>query len=164
MEASVEILIGLMVVLVLITLGLVAYLIRGLRKRETTKVASPLRAEEPSVEMEQASAGPTMPATALDDPSTASDVVAQPTAESAEPQRTMPQPEVAAVVRQPVPTPEPGAALLMQVWQDREGYLMVEVEGQCYRRLFDVRDGEVGRRLLQTVNRLVAFSKGLEYF
>jgi hypothetical protein len=50
----------------------------------------------------------------------------------------------------------------MQVWQDREGYLVVEAEGQRYRRLFDIRDGEVGRRVLETINRLVTFSKGKE--
>jgi hypothetical protein len=50
----------------------------------------------------------------------------------------------------------------MQVWQDREGYLVVEADGQRYRRLFDIRDGEVGRRVLETINRLVTFSKGKE--
>jgi len=162
MEASVEILIGMMVVLVLMTLGLVAYLIRGFRKREPAKVTTPLPAEDPSVEREQAPSGPITPAAGLEDPSTAADVVSQPTPESTEPQHTMPQPVAPAVVPQPASTLEPGAALLMQVWQDREGYLMVEIEGQRYRRLFDVRDGAVGRRLLETINRLVAFSKGLE--
>jgi hypothetical protein len=50
----------------------------------------------------------------------------------------------------------------MQVWQDHEGNLVVEVEGKSYRRLYDVQDGDVGRRLLETVNRLVEFSKGKE--
>ncbi len=162
MEASVELLIGMMVVLVLVTLGLVAYLIRGLRKRGPTRVPDTLLAEDPSVEMEQAAAAVTTPAPGPDRASTASDTVSQPTPESAEPERTTPQPAAPAVVLQPASTSESGAALLMQVWQDREGYLMVEIEGQRYRRLFDVRDGEVGRRLLETINRLVAFSKGRE--
>jgi hypothetical protein len=50
----------------------------------------------------------------------------------------------------------------MQVWQDEDGYLVVEVEGQRYRRLFEIRDGEIGRRVLVIINRLVAFSKGQE--
>jgi hypothetical protein len=57
---------------------------------------------------------------------------------------------------------EPAVTLLMQVWQDPEGFLILEVEGQRYRHLFEIRDGGIGRRALETINRLVAFSKGQE--
>jgi hypothetical protein len=58
--------------------------------------------------------------------------------------------------------PVPGDISLMRVWQDRDGYLVVEVGGERYRRLFDIRDGEVGRRVLDVIDRLIAFSKGKE--
>ena len=58
--------------------------------------------------------------------------------------------------------PEPDGVLLMRVWQDDDGVLLVEVDGERYRRLYDIRDGAVGRGVLETINRLVAFSKGQE--
>jgi hypothetical protein len=79
-----------------------------------------------------------------------------------------PEPEVALPAsRPPAPAvqtrpPGPGDVLLMQVLRDREGFLVVEVEGQRYRRLFDIRDGEVGQRVWDIINRLLAFSKGRE--
>jgi hypothetical protein len=66
-------------------------------------------------------------------------------------------------VAQPTPQPRNSQAdLLLKVWQDSEGFLLVEVEGQRYRRLFDIQDGNVGRNVLEIINRLVAFSKGNE--
>lgn len=112
MEASVEILIGMMVVLVLVTLGLVAYLIRGLRKRGPTKVRDTPLAEGPSVEMDEEGAAAIRPAAELDLPSTAVNAVSETTSESAEPERTMLQPAAPAVVPQPASTPEPGATLI----------------------------------------------------
>lgn len=53
-----------------------------------------------------------------------------------------------------------GMIPLMQVWQDADGVLVIEVGGQQYRRLFDVRDGDVGRLILDTIERLLVFSKG----
>jgi hypothetical protein len=161
MEASVGILIGMMVVLVLISVGLVAYLIRGLRKNEPSKPAT-VPAEDVSVEMEQESRDPQSPAEGSDDPVAAPDEGQKAITQPTESERTVPQPSASALVRQPVPAGEPGADLLMQVWQDRQGYLVVEVGGRRYRRLFDVRDGEVGRQLLETINRLVVFSRGQE--
>jgi hypothetical protein len=162
MEPSVEILIGMMVVLVLISVGLVAYLMREMRKKEPGKTPAAPPAEDVAVEMEQASSDPLSPAEGSADPVAAPDGAHQPIAQPADPERTAGQPSAPVVLRQPVSAGEPGADLLMQVWQDREGYLVVEVEGRRYRRLFDVRDGEAGRRLLETINRLVVFSRGQE--
>ena len=64
----------------------------------------------------------------------------------------------AASARQPMP--QPGDTLLMRIWRDREGFLVVEAGGQRYRRLFDIRDGELGRQVLEVINRLDAFAKG----
>ena len=59
-----------------------------------------------------------------------------------------------------LPAPEPGHTLLIQVWQDQEGCLVVEMDGQRYRRVVEIRDRGTGTRLLECINRLVAFSKG----
>ena len=48
----------------------------------------------------------------------------------------------------------------MRIWRDREGFLVVETGGQRYRRLFDIRDGELGRQVLEVINRLDLFAKG----
>ena len=64
----------------------------------------------------------------------------------------------AAPARQPMS--QPGDTLLMRIWRDREGFLVVETGGQRYRRLFDIRDGERGRQVLEVINRLDAFAKG----
>ena len=66
------------------------------------------------------------------------------------------------VFKETSPAPGPGHDLLMQVWQDQDGSLVVQIAGQHYRRVFDIRDRETGRRLLEIINRLVAFSKGRE--
>jgi hypothetical protein len=47
----------------------------------------------------------------------------------------------------------------MQVWRDADGSLLVEMDGQVYHHLNEVRDRDVARRLLDIINRLVAFSK-----
>ena len=67
-------------------------------------------------------------------------------------------PASAAPARQPVS--KPGDTLLMRVWRDREGFLVVEASGQRYRRLFDIRDGDRGRHVLEIIHRLDAFAKG----
>jgi len=47
----------------------------------------------------------------------------------------------------------------MQVWQDTDGALLVEIDGQRYRHLSEVRDRDVGTRLLEIINQLVVFSR-----
>ncbi len=50
--------------------------------------------------------------------------------------------------------------LLMQVWQDQDGALVVEIGGQKYRHLYEITDGQAGRLALETIERLGAFAQG----
>jgi hypothetical protein len=160
MTASIELLVVLMVVLLVTASGLIAYLLRAWRKNAVDKLVA-----ESSSEHEMSGEVPAAPQMleggAADVPGERVAVM-QSQAEPAEPVQPMPVRETTSVVGQPEVIREPSAVLLMQVWQDSEGYLVVEADGQRYRRLFDIRDGEVGRRVLEAINRLVAFSKGKE--
>jgi hypothetical protein len=166
MTASPQMLIGFMLLLLVFAGLLVVFLIRGRRKKQKME---PPAATGPKAESRAGAKTP--------DPTPASDVAAfaeqapatlqlpeeavVPAAASPEPGRDTPLAPTVAVPPAAPPS-ETDAVLLMQVWQDRDGFLMVEVEGQRYRRLFDIRDGTTGRRVLEAINRLVAFSKGQE--
>lgn len=69
---------------------------------------------------------------------------------SAEPETGLPRP----------PASQPGDKLLMQIFQDRQGMLVIEVGGRRYHHLFEIKDGRIGRQVIDIINRLVAFSKG----
>jgi hypothetical protein len=159
MEARPELLIGLMVVLVLLaislTVWLLRYVIRGQRQRR--KGAAPVTRDVTAPTSAAVAGAASPPAVERPAPPTAPGLDAAPPPEGGfaeADQRTSPSPAPAAG--------ETGDVLLMQVWQDRDGFLLVEVDGQRYRRLFDIRDGVLGRRVLEVINRLVAFSKGQE--
>jgi hypothetical protein len=155
MPISIEALAGLMVALVLIVLIMVAWLAASFR-REQGKKKQPRPAAQGSLGAN--TARPDVTARADE---RASDVVEQ---VSLFPVDTPVEPVAALPANRPLapPSPVPGDVLLLQVWRDREGFLVVEVEGQRYRRLFDIRDGEVGQRVWDIINRLLAFSKGRE--
>jgi hypothetical protein len=158
MEANLTMLVGLFFVLAIFALALIVLLIRSLRKsRGTTakpvkQMATPMQPESDDVEK----AGPWEAA----DP----DVVVPDGTQSQDESRELaPEPNLAAKALQfegPEISTEPEDVLLMRVWQDREGVLVVEAEGRKYRRLYDISDGTVGRQVLATVKHLVAFSKG----
>jgi len=157
MEASFETLIGLMVVLVLFAFGLIAYLVRGVRKGRAAKAPPPPPLERRSVEP----APPPQSLALQGRPPVAAP--SQPAGLLELPHQTPPVAVAAALRPAPQPQPmleRPGDVLLLQVWQDQDGFLVVEVGGKRYRRLFDIRDGEVGRRVLETIQRLLAFSRG----
>lgn len=163
MEPTLGTLIGLMVVLLLLALGLVTFLIRGLRKARSEK-ASALPMEE-TVAKDRTSTHASEPARVnveAVDQSAKPVPTPKPTAQAVEHRNSYPRSAQNSRLEPPNGAAEPAGDLLMQVWQDQEGYLVVEVEGKRYRRLYDVQDGAVGRRLLETVSRLVAFSKGKE--
>jgi len=146
MTATPETLIGMMVVLVVFAIGMIALLVRSLGRGNKRK-------RQPVQVPEQAKARPQ------------TDVVASELPENPAPEQVPPAPAPAVVtpMASPAATPaRPDEVLLMQVWQDAAGVLVVQVDGQRYRRLFDIRDGAVGRRVLDTINRLVAFSRGEE--
>jgi hypothetical protein len=147
--SSPEVLIGLMAVMGLTAIGLtvwlIRYILRGQRKKKPAKAPSPPPSQDEATELASAA----IP-----------DAAPHPVVEPPEPTHTTPFIPPAAQGREPVS--EPGDILLMRVWQDRDGYLVVEVEGQRYRRLFDIRDRKIGPQVLETINRLVAFSKGQE--
>jgi hypothetical protein len=160
MTASIELLVVLMVVLLVTASGLIAYLLRAWRKNSVDKLSAESSSEQ---EMSgEVPAAPQMPEGGAADVPGERVAALQSQAGPAEPIQPMPVRETTPVIGQPEVTREPGAVLLMQVWQDSEGYLVVEAGGQRYRRLFDIRDGEVGRRVLEVINWLVAFSKGKE--
>jgi hypothetical protein len=151
MTATPEMLVAFMVVLLVIALGLILYVIRGIRKSRPTAAPTAGAAEDgtaDSLSDVDVSFTPDFVTSVTDGESPLSSVEGHVADESP------------AAVGEDVP--EPGAIQLMEVWQDSEGYLVIEVEGQRYRRLFEIRDGAVGRHVLDTVNRLVAFAKGQE--
>lgn len=156
---SPETLLVFMVVLGLVALSLAVwllrYVVRGRKKKEPA--SSPAETEQ---QVEQASMAPLAPEEHLADAPAEPVAALRPVAQAPSPARTMPSASPAAVLPGREPELEPGDALLMQVLRDREGFLVVKVEGQRYRRLFEIRDGEVGRRVMEIINRLVAFSKG----
>lgn len=65
------------------------------------------------------------------------------------------------------PSAAPGPALAE--WSDElraghappDGALVIEFRKQRYRRLTDIQDGEIGRRLLAMISELVAFAQGI---
>lgn len=153
MDLTFETLIGLMVVFVLMGLGLTAWLIHSVRQRQRKR----RQATGKDKPIEQASAP--LPDTPAEPVAAMSPAMEQPELSHQPSPVSSPAPPPA---RTHTPAPEPGDVSLMQVWRDRDGFLVVEVDGQRYRRLFDIRDGKVGQRVLDTINRLVAFSKGQE--
>ncbi|MGD9099164.1 MAG: hypothetical protein PVF45_01705 [Anaerolineae bacterium] len=143
---SFETLIVFMVVLVLVGLAMALWLIFSIRQ-ERRKKRPPAAVAEPAEQSPSSlPAAPSEPVAVL-----------PPAAEEPAPSH-QPAPTPLAQTREPVP----GDVLLMRVLRDSEGFLVVEVDGQRYRRLFDIRDGEVGQRVLNIINRLAAFSKGRE--
>ena len=160
MEISFETLIGLAVVLLLVGLSLTAWLVNSFRKdRRKKKRAS---AGDESVKRATAPLVDTLPPvverTELNRaPTLASPAEPPPAVERTELNRA---PTLASPAHKPVL--EPGVASLMRVLRDQEGFMVVEVGGQRYRHLFDIRDGEIGQQVLNTINHLVAFSKGHE--
>ncbi len=160
MEISFETLIGLAVVLLLVGLSLTAWLVNSFRKdRRKKKRASAgdegvKRATDPLVD----TLPPVVERTELNRaPTLASPAEPPPAVERTELHRA---PTLASPVHKPAL--EPGVASLMRVLRDQEGFMVVEVGGQRYRRLFDIRDGEIGQQVLNTINHLVAFSQGHE--
>jgi hypothetical protein len=145
-----------------LTIWLLRYVVRGQGQKKKRPVETP---PEPSVEERVDDAPAALHSTEETFASTEQPALLTAnqasTSEFVEPEPDAPSPP--SPVQQPrEPVPEPGDVLLMQVWQDRDGYLVVEIEGQRYRRLFDVRNGVIGRRVLEIINRLIAFSKGQE--
>jgi hypothetical protein len=136
-------LIGMMVLVSAMVVFLTWFLVRSFRKGTSSKAVATKTALESPEEKEKTPEPPT-----IDQP------------ESEGPTAFIPS--QTPRIRQPQPVHQPEGVLLMQVWRDEEGYLVVEVEGQRFRRLFDIRDGDLGRSVLDTVNQLVAFTKGRE--
>lgn len=168
MTLTPETMIGVMAVLLLMAVGMLLILSRGLRSRKLAK-AVPEKTSEPAL----ADDGAHEPVSAdlareqLGDDLTAQAERSRLSAVLAPSRRPAPHraglstgPSI--VDRQRQRAQESGAALLMEVWQTTDGSLEVEMDGKRYRRLLDIRDGRVGRRLLDTINRLNAFSKGAE--
>jgi hypothetical protein len=161
-----EILIAALVVLALLAIGLIIFVVRALRRGAAPPPPKSGRAPASIEEPAESPAARTVEAQdLLERPVPFAEPRFEATLEEEleqEPEQEMaeqPEPELLAAQAAPV-APPPGEVLLMQVWQDREGYLVVEVEGQRYRRLFDIQDGKVGRRVLEIIGYLVAFSKG----
>lgn len=138
-----------------LTVWLLRYVVRSRQKKEPA--SSPAETEQ---QVGQASVAPPAPEERWADAPAEPVAALRPVAQAPSPARTMPSASPAVVSPGREPALEPGDALLMQVLRDREGFLVVRVEGQRYRRLFEIRDGEVGRRVMEIINRLVAFSKG----
>jgi hypothetical protein len=159
METSLGMLVGLFAVLVVFALALVVFLARGLRKRR-----------KPGKKAKRGSARPALVDEVAADPAAASsesEELLAVTMEGEQPKRQTHQMESRPVsenalpwTQQPEPTGEPGDVLLMQVWQDRSGDLVVEAGGQRYRRLYDIRDKTIGLQVLNTIDRLGTFAKG----
>jgi hypothetical protein len=156
-QVTPQMLVGALVVLVIVALSLIVFLVRSIRKNraqdkapaelERLAMVQGMELEEGEVEgVVPIEVGEELPAAPLLEPE--EDVPVAPPA--APPAASQPD-------AQPVPA---GDTLLMQVWEDRDGNLAVEVDGQRYERLFDIRSGAVGRHVLETIRRLVAFSKG----
>jgi hypothetical protein len=156
METSFETLIGLMAAMVLFALVLIVYLVRAWRKGEPRETPTTAPDEQLSAKADAAEPAPYDRA----DRSEASIAPAAPAAP--ESRGPTPPPAQAAPVPGAETAREPGVTPLMQVWQDPEGVLIIEVEGRRYRHLFEIQDGGIGRRVLDTINRLVAFSRGQE--
>lgn len=150
-------LVALMIVLGLTGIGLTVwlarYIFRGQRKKNG---GEPSLARPSEAEVVERSA------TDVSQPLTQSQEDARPVAGRPELERGVVPASAASEVREQESASESGDRLLMQLWQDRDGFLVVELDGQRYRRLFDIRDGEVGRRVMDIINRLVAFSRGQE--
>jgi hypothetical protein len=158
-EITPELLIGMLVVVLLLALGLILFLLRAFRRSGSTRTAPKSGGEGTDVARPTTAASDGAP-----DPTTAKRL-ASVTAPHTRPDSAPSTPGVRlpAAANTPATNPAPsGLAPLLQVWQDQDGSLVIEIEGHRYRRLIEIRDGAVGRRLLQTINRLVAFSKGQE--
>jgi hypothetical protein len=141
MDATPEMLIGMMILLLVLALFLVVFLIRAMR-RNSGKQASGAKPKD-----EKSRPGKVF---------------------ASETQRVQPVPEPDVPVTAEAATPptvlertpsDADTELVMRVWQDREGRLVVEAQGQRYRHLFEIRDGEVGRRVLDIINRLSEFAQ-----
>ena len=134
-----------------LTVWLARYIFRGQRKKNggEPSLARPSEAED----VERS-------ATDVSQPLTQSQEDARPVAGRPELERGVVPASAASEVREQESASESGDRLLMQLWQDRDGFLVVELDGQRYRRLFDIRDGEVGRPVKDIKKRYVAFSRG----
>ena len=164
MDDPIVIMSGLMAVLLLVGLSLTAWLVNSFRKGRGKKKQASVVDER----VEQAAAPlPGAPAELVAAPPL---VVKRP-----EPNHTLASPAESVAVQRaelnhtPIlaspahkPALEPGDVLLMRVLRDHEGFMVVKVGGRRYRRLFDIRDGEIGQQVLNTINHLVAFSQGHE--
>jgi hypothetical protein len=164
MEPTLETLFALMVVLLLFALGLVVFIIRALRRNRggTKQAAQADDNQNGSDTMKESISDAPSLSVAEPEAAKAPDAIPDGVAHAPESISPVPTSSGSQPERRAVSAPDDGSTLLMQVWQDQEGYLVVNVEGKSYRRLFDVRDGAVGRKLLDTINRLVLFSKGQE--
>ncbi len=158
MSISFGALVGLMVVLVVVVLLMVVWLVASFRREQDEK-KQPRPVAQGSLDTDTASQDVTARTDERED-----DVVEQVSPLLVD--DTPAEPVAALPASLPLPHPSPalpaGDVLLMQVCRDREGFLVVEIEGQRYRRLFDIRDGEVGQRVWDIINYLLAFSKGRE--
>jgi hypothetical protein len=154
---SPEMLVALMVVLgltgIALTVWLVRYIIRGLSNKNGSEPSSAQISEAEVVERSTADVPQSLTQPQED---------ARPVAGRPDLERGAVPTSAAPEVWEQESALESGDRLLMRLWQDGDGFLVVELDGQRYRRLFDIRDGEVGRRVMAIINRLVAFSKGQE--
>jgi hypothetical protein len=144
MDTTPEMLIGMMILLLVFALFLVVFLVRAMRRNTGKKPSG----TQPKEEKSRPAKVPT-----------------------SDPQRPQPVPEPDVPAAAAVATPpavvetmssDADTEPIMRVWQDREGRLVVEAQGQRYQHLFEIRDGEVGRRVLDTINRLGEFAQGQE--
>jgi hypothetical protein len=162
---TLETLIGLTAVLLLLALALIVFLIRAFRKSRSAETPPQASVESASADVESARQPSASEGASIEGESGMSvdlTTIAQLAEQSPGPVTAADGASSRHLAGEMTQAPEPDDALLMQVWQDREGNLVVEVDGQRYWRLFDIRDGQVGRRVLQTIDRLVAFSRGQE--
>jgi len=158
MNASPEMLIGGMILLLVLALSLIFLLIRGMRKGKSKKSS----AAKPMVEKGRKAAESLSPEQQrVESVSHVAASGSTPDARTHEASAADRTKSLSPAVQEIAPS-DPGAELIMRVWQDFEGRLVVESEGQRYRSLFEIHDGEVGRRVLETINRLGEFAQGQE--
>jgi len=141
-----ESLIGMMAVTVVAALALIAYLLKSVRKSRSAKQpqAGSMASETVSPPSEPVVESRSLEQSAKVEHSSAAPPLVP------DPEISPPEPQVS----------RPAEALLLQVWQNPDGLLVVQVGDRRYSRLFDIRDGAVGRQVLETIEYLVAFSKG----
>jgi hypothetical protein len=166
-QVTPQMLFGALVVLVIVALSLIVFLVRSFRKKRSQDQAPDELESLAMVQGAGLEAGETEGAMLFEAEEPAPPVPLVEIQEDAPPASSAVglTPSAAGLTQSAAPPPdsEPVAAgdtLLMRVWEDSDGNLVVEVDGQRYERLFDIRSGAVGRHVLETIRRLVAFSKG----